>query len=244
MSICALTGSDSVALAVGIGSLQLLLDRGEQVGWFDPARSVIEAIVSVAGFYYFFAHSLTTDEPVRAVRDVQRPQFHQRLHLHDGHRCGAVRHDGAGDAIHAELAGISDPDGGLSAGSRGVGTLITMLAAPRLMQLVHPRYLILCGSLLAGGTLYYMTGFSLDVTKTTIVVTSIVQGIGLGLLFVPISTVAFATLPSSPAHGCNRHHHANPQYRLLDRHFHGDRQSNEQDDRDARAANRASHPFQ
>jgi MFS transporter, DHA2 family, multidrug resistance protein len=40
-----------------------------------------------------------------------------------------------------------------------------------------------------------MTGFSLDVTKTTIVVTSIVQGIGLGLLFVPISTVAFATLP-------------------------------------------------
>jgi hypothetical protein len=41
-----------------------------------------------------------------------------------------------------------------------------------------------------------MTGFSLDVTKTTIVVTSIVQGIGLGLLFVPISTVAFATLPN------------------------------------------------
>jgi DHA2 family multidrug resistance protein len=63
------------------------------------------------------------------------------------------------------------------------------------MKLVHPRYLILCGLLLAGGTLYYMTGFSLDVTKTTIVVTSIIQGVGLGLLFVPISTVAFATLP-------------------------------------------------
>jgi DHA2 family multidrug resistance protein len=61
--------------------------------------------------------------------------------------------------------------------------------------MVQPRYLILCGLLLAGGTLYYMTGFSLDVTKTTIVVTSIIQGIGLGLLFVPISTVAFATLP-------------------------------------------------
>jgi DHA2 family multidrug resistance protein len=52
-----------VALAVGIGSLQLLLDRGEQVGWFDSREIWIEAIVSVAGFYYFFAHSLTADEP-------------------------------------------------------------------------------------------------------------------------------------------------------------------------------------
>jgi hypothetical protein len=40
------------------------------------------------------------------------------------------------------------------------------------MRMVHPRYLILSGLLLAGGTLYYMTGFSLDVTKTTIVVTA------------------------------------------------------------------------
>src|SRR5262249_39940831 len=52
-----------IALAVGIGSLQLLLDRGEQVGWFDSREIWIEAIVSAAGFYYFFAHSLTTDEP-------------------------------------------------------------------------------------------------------------------------------------------------------------------------------------
>jgi DHA2 family multidrug resistance protein len=71
-----------------------------------------------------------------------------------------------------------------------------MLVAPRLMQMVQPRYLILCGLLLAGGTLYYMTGFSLDVTQRIIVITSVVQGVGLGLLFVPISTVAFATLPN------------------------------------------------
>jgi DHA2 family multidrug resistance protein len=93
------------------------------------------------------------------------------------------------------LLGYPIQTAGYLLGSRGVGTLITMTAAPRLMKLVHPRYLILCGLLLAGGTLYYMTGFSLDVTKTTIVVTSIIQGVGLGLLFVPISTVAFATLP-------------------------------------------------
>src|SRR6185437_14094315 len=52
-----------LALAVGIGSLQMLLDRGEQVGWFGANEIWIEAIISVFGFYYFFAHSLTTDEP-------------------------------------------------------------------------------------------------------------------------------------------------------------------------------------
>jgi len=99
------------------------------------------------------------------------------------------------------LLGYPIQTAGFLLGARGVGTLLTMMVAPRLMRAVHPRYLILTGLLLAGGTLYYMTGFSLDVTKTTIVVTSIVQGIGLGLLFVPISTVAFATLPAHLRNG-------------------------------------------
>src|SRR5882672_7609421 len=52
-----------LALAVGIGALQLMLDRGEQVGWFDSSEIIAEAIVSVAAFYFFLAHSLTTATP-------------------------------------------------------------------------------------------------------------------------------------------------------------------------------------
>jgi len=52
-----------LALAAGIGGMQLMLDRGEQLGWFGSPEIVAELIVSIAGFYYFFAHSLTTDEP-------------------------------------------------------------------------------------------------------------------------------------------------------------------------------------
>jgi MFS transporter, DHA2 family, multidrug resistance protein len=69
------------------------------------------------------------------------------------------------------------------------------------MKLLETRYLILLGLLLTGGTLYYMTGFSLDVTQRMIVVTSIIQGIGLGLLFVPITTAAFLTLPGHLRNG-------------------------------------------
>ena len=85
-----------LALAVGIGSLQLMLDRGEQLGWFGSPEIVVELIVSIAGFYYFFAHSLTTRRAVRALRDLPGPQFPHRLLLHGDHGPDAVLHDGAG----------------------------------------------------------------------------------------------------------------------------------------------------
>ncbi|MGE5163827.1 MAG: DHA2 family efflux MFS transporter permease subunit [Sphingobacteriales bacterium] len=185
-----------VALAIGIGALQLLLDRGEQVGWFDSREIWFEMIVSVAGFYYFFAHSLTTREPF-----VRFEMFKDRSFV-----SGCIFMVVIGVVLFGTMAlvtpfmqnllGYPIQTAGFLLGSRGVGTLITMMMAPRLMRMVQPRYLILCGLLLTGGTLYVMTGFSLDVTQRMIVATSVVQGIGLGLLFVPISTVAFATLPN------------------------------------------------
>jgi MFS transporter, DHA2 family, multidrug resistance protein len=45
------------------GSMQLALDRGEQLGWLESNEIIAEAIVSIIGFYYFFAHSLTTAKP-------------------------------------------------------------------------------------------------------------------------------------------------------------------------------------
>src|SRR5690348_8980480 len=93
------------------------------------------------------------------------------------------------------LLGYPIQTAGFLLGSRGIGTLLTMMVAPRLMRLLPTRYLILAGLLATGGTLYWMTGFSFDVSQQTIVVTSIIQGVGLGLLFVPITAVAFQTLP-------------------------------------------------
>src|SRR5690349_16631430 len=182
-----------VALAVGIGSLQLLLDRGEQVGWFDSNEIWIEAIVSVAGFYYFFAHSLTTNEPF-----VRFEMFRDRNFV-----SGCIFMVVIGVVLFGTMAlvtpfmqnllGYPIQTAGFLLGSRGVGTLLTMMAAPRLMKLVETRWLILAGLLITGTTLSFFTGFSLETGQWTIVWTSVLQGIGLGLLFVPISTAAFST---------------------------------------------------
>jgi DHA2 family multidrug resistance protein len=79
--------------------------------------------------------------------------------------------------------------------ARGVGTLIAMLMVGRLMKIIDARYLVLAGMLLAAFTLSQMVDFSDQTSPRTIVVVSVVQGFGLGLVFVPLSTVAFATLP-------------------------------------------------
>jgi len=190
-----------IALAVGIGSLQLLLDRGEQVSWFGATEIWIEAIVSATGFYYFFAHSLTTDEPF-----VRFEMFKDRNFV-----SGVVFMLVIGVVLFGTMAlvtpfmqnllGYPIQTAGFLLGSRGVGTLLTMMAAPRLMKAIEPRYLILGGLLITAATLYEMSGWSLDITQNRIVVVSIAQGVGLGLLFVPVTSVAFLTLPGQMRNG-------------------------------------------
>ena len=70
-----------------------------------------------------------------------------------------------------------------------------MLMVSRLMKIIKPRYLVLAGMLLAAFTLGQMVDFTDQTSAHTIAVVSVVQGFGLGLVFVPLSTVAFATLP-------------------------------------------------
>ncbi|MBS0532530.1 MAG: DHA2 family efflux MFS transporter permease subunit [Proteobacteria bacterium] len=189
------------ALAVGIGSLQLLLDRGEQVGWFGAREIWVEAIISISGFYYFFSHSLTTDQPF-----INFAMFKDRNFV-----SGCLFMVVIGVVLFGTMAlvtpfmqnllGYPIQTAGFLLGSRGVGTLLTMLVAPRLMRLTEIRNLILLGLVITAGTLYEMTGWSLDTQQHTIVVTSIIQGVGLGLLFVPITSVAFLTLPGQMRNG-------------------------------------------
>jgi DHA2 family multidrug resistance protein len=183
-----------LALAIGIGSLQLMLDRGEQVGWFDSSEIIGEMIVSAAGFYFFVAHSLTTSSPF-----VRLDLFKDRNFV-----AGCFFMVIIGVVLFGTMAlvtpfmqnviGYPILTAGLLLAARGIGTLAAMIMVGRLLKLIEARYLVLCGLLLATFTLNQMVGFTDQTSSRTIVVASVVQGFGLGLVFVPLSTVAFATL--------------------------------------------------
>jgi DHA2 family multidrug resistance protein len=185
-----------LALAVGIGSLQLMLDRGQHLGWFTSPEIVAEAIISVAGFYYFFAHSLTTNEPfVRFAifrdRNFLIASFFMMI-------MGLMLFSSMALATPflQNVLGYPITTTGWVLASRGLGTLLAMLIIGRLLRMFEARYLILIGLSLTAATLYQMTGFTANTSTREIVICGLVQGFGMGFVFVPMSTVAFLTLPA------------------------------------------------
>jgi DHA2 family multidrug resistance protein len=184
------------ALAVGIGAMQLALDRGEQLGWLESNEIIAEFIVAMIGFYYFFAHSLTTATPF-----IQFAIFKDRNFVG-----GCVFMAVMGLVLFSTMA-LSSPylqnvigypiiTAGLLLASRGCGTFVAMMLVGRAMRYVEARTLIIGGLSLTCLSLFYMTGWTDQTGVPEIVSLSIVQGFGFGLVFVPLSTVAFLTLPN------------------------------------------------
>jgi MFS transporter, DHA2 family, multidrug resistance protein len=184
------------ALAVAIGSLQLALDRGEQLGWLESNEIIAEFIVSAVGFYYFFAHSLTAASPF-----IQFAIFKDKNFIG-----GCVFMAVMGLVLFSTMA-LSSPylqnvigypiiTAGLLLASRGCGTFVAMMLVGRLMRYIEARTLIISGLSLTCLSLFYMTGWTDQTGVPEIVTLSIVQGFGFGLVFVPLSTVAFLTLPN------------------------------------------------
>jgi DHA2 family multidrug resistance protein len=184
------------ALAIGIGSLQIALDRGEQLGWFESSEIIGEFIVSAVGFYYFFAHSLTTSKPF-----IQFALFKDKNFVG-----GCVFMAVMGLVLFSTMA-LSSPylqnvigypiiTAGLLLASRGCGTFVAMMLVGRMMRYIEARTLIIAGLSITCLSLFYMTGWTDQTGVPEIVTLSIVQGFGFGLVFVPLSTVAFLTLPN------------------------------------------------
>jgi DHA2 family multidrug resistance protein len=84
---------------------------------------------------------------------------------------------------------------GVLLASRGCGTFVAMMLVGRAMRYLEARTLIICGLSLTAASLFNMTGWTDQTGVNEIVVISIIQGFGFGLVFVPLSTVAFLTLP-------------------------------------------------
>jgi MFS transporter, DHA2 family, multidrug resistance protein len=182
------------SLSIAIGALQLMLDRGEQLGWFDATEILVTAIVSAAGFYFFLAHSLTARQPFIALEIFRDRNF--VIGLMFMFVCGVLLV--ASMALMAPLLqntmGYPIIDAGWLLGTRGFGMAFAMLTAGRLMTRVDPRVLLAVGLGCCTVSLYYSIGFGLDTSVGTIVWVSMLQGYGLGLMFVPLNTVALSSI--------------------------------------------------
>ena len=184
-------------LAIGIGALQLMLDRGETLDWFGAREVVIEAVLAGLGLYLFVVHMATSERPFIAPAVFR-----------DRNLCVSfVVMFSVGMLLLATsallapwlqtLANYPVEKAGLLLAPRGIGTMAAMMIAGRLSSRVDPRKLMALGVALLCYSLWSMTGWTPDASQSTVIVNTIIQGAGLGFVFIPLQVVAFATLPQA-----------------------------------------------
>ncbi len=191
-------------LSLGIGALQLLLDRGEQNDWFSSAETWIEVSVMVVAFTYFIVHTLLTPS--------EKSFLDFRLLRNRNYVSGLMFIFIVGLVLYAtralvptmleELLGYPVATTGLVTAPMGVGTMIAMLIVGRLVGKLDMRLLLFAGFATTAVSLWQMSRYSLSLTESDIVWPGLIQGVGMGLVFVPLSAATFATLaPSMRAQG-------------------------------------------
>jgi MFS transporter, DHA2 family, multidrug resistance protein len=184
-----------LTLSLGIGALQMMLDRGQEQSWFESNEIIVEALLSCVGFYFFFADAFTTNKPfipLGIFRDWNFSIAVIFMFLIGIILLGTMA---LVTPYIQNLMGYPVLSSGELLGARGFGTFFAMMAVGRLLGIVDARILVGIGLVLATGSLYAMVGWTPDVSAREIVIDSIFQGVGLGLIFVPLNTIAFATLP-------------------------------------------------
>lgn len=182
-------------LSLGIGALQLMLDRGELKDWFASTEIQVEALVAVIGLFLFIVHTATAENTF-----ISRGLFRDRNFV-----VGNVFIFMVGVVLFATLAlmppmlqglmGYPVLIAGLVTAPRGIGTWISMAVVGRIAGKVDARWLIAVGFGLGAISLWQMAGMSPQADSRIIIESGVIQGFGTGLAYVSLTIVAFATLP-------------------------------------------------
>lgn len=181
-------------LSVAIGSFQLFLDRGDDRAWFESREIWIEASLAALALGLFVFHTATAERPflpramLRDVNFITATAF--------GFFIGILLFSTLAllPPMMETLMGYPVVTTGLVTAPRGVGSLLSMFLVGQLIRRVDPRLIILTGLIISAGALYGMTRFSLQMDSALFIWTGLFQGVGIGLIFVPLTTLAFATL--------------------------------------------------
>jgi MFS transporter, DHA2 family, multidrug resistance protein len=183
-------------LSLGVGALQLMLDRGQLKDWFHSTEIWVEAAIAGLCFYLLAVHTITAGERSFLNRELLKsPNF----------VAGSLLMFGVGMILSGTLALLPSMmqvlmnypvfDAGWMMAPRGFGTMLAMFIVARIIDRVDNRLFILIGFLLTAASLWQMTGYSLYMDAGPILFAGFAQGFGLGCTFVPLNLLALSGLP-------------------------------------------------
>ena len=184
-----------VLVALFLGCLEVVLDKGQREDWFESSFIIFFAVVSAVSFLVFVPWELTREEPIVDLRLMGHRQF----------ALSFVAMMALGATVFATIQllpqllqenfNYSAALSGLALMPGGVVMLILMPIAGWLTGVVQPKYLVALGMLLTACGLYYMTSFSPDADFDFFAWARVFQMLGAPFLFIPITTLSYAGLP-------------------------------------------------
>jgi DHA2 family multidrug resistance protein len=181
-------------LAIGCGALQLMLDRGQELDWFSSREIMVEAVVAGTGFYLFIVHMVTSDKPFLSLGLFTDRNFSSGMVMVF---CVSSVMLASGVLLAPylqNLAGYPVDTAGWAMAPRGVGTMASMFLASRLGMMVDQRKIMAVGLLVLGIALFQMSTWTPDIPESEMMLTLVLQGFAMGLVFNPLSVMAYTTL--------------------------------------------------
>jgi MFS transporter, DHA2 family, multidrug resistance protein len=181
-------------MALGLASLELVLDTGQKNDWFASSQIVWFSVLSGAALISFIIWELTTDEPIVNLRVFKNRNF----------AVGTLLIASVGIVLYGTTAllplflqtllGYPAVQSGLTVSPRGFGSIASMLIVGRLIGKVDGRYLIMFGFVVLAYSTYMLTGINLQVASSNVTWPLVISGFAMGFIFVPLTTMTMGTL--------------------------------------------------
>lgn len=177
-------------MAIGLGTLQLVLDKGEEEDWFQSSLITGAAVFAAVALVAFVIWELTTKEPIVDLRILKNRNF----------TVGTSIMTVMGIVLYGTIAllplflqtmlGYPAMQSGMTVSPRGFGSIVSMILVGRLIGKIDGRYLVMFGFLVLGYATYQFSDINLMVTSSSIMWPNIISGFAMGFIFVPLTTMA------------------------------------------------------
>jgi len=182
-------------LVVGIGALQIVLDKGQQEDWFESTFITALAVISVVTLVALVAHELTTDDPIVDLRVFKARSYAVGVFLMTV--VGFVLYGSMVllPVMLQTLLGYPPLQAGIAMAPRGIGAFVMMPITGLMTGRFDPRKLLTAGLMIGGASLLWLSSLNLQAGYWDIFWPQLIQGIGMSLLFVPLTTVSMDPIP-------------------------------------------------
>jgi MFS transporter, DHA2 family, multidrug resistance protein len=182
-------------LILGLGSLQYVLDRGQEKDWFGSSAITLAAIAAVVGLVSFVLWELHQETPLTDLRLLKNPNFAMSNVLMFMMGFVLLGSTQLIPQYVQTLLGYTATEAGEVISPGGFAIILLMPVVGRMISRVNPRRLIVFGLVVSAAALYHMTSFNLQVDYWTVALARIFQAAGLAFLFIPITTIAYVGVP-------------------------------------------------